>query len=251
LNPWVMRRPGAACDMRLYCFCYAGGSASIFMDWQPTLGPSIEVCAIQLPGRGARFGEPSSVDLHELTEVLAIEICKFANVPFAFFGHSLGGLLAFEVARALARTGRAEPRHLFVSACDAAQYRSKSPGYHLLDDSALIAQLAKYNGTPPAVLEHHELMALLLPSIRADFSLVENYQYLPAAPLSMPMTVLAGTEDDVDSPEQVHGWQLETDGPFRVQWFEGGHFFIHDHQQAVMDCIVKDLAPLLAASVRP
>ena len=245
-TPWIVRRPDPSKKFRLFCFSYAGGSAVSFMEWQSMLHPNVKVCGVQLPGRGARYHETPYSSLPELIETLAGAIGKMDDLPCAFFGHSLGGLLAFELARYHRRRGLMLPQHLFVSGCHAPRYRAASSDLHRLDDESLIARLRDYRGTPPEILAHRELMELVLPTIRADFSLVENYRYeADASLLDIPLTVLAGRSDSFASVEQVEGWQEETLAPCRVQWFDGDHFFIHSCQQGVIDCIHADLAPWL------
>ena len=234
-SPWLVREPKRTSRrLRLYCFCYAGGSASTYASWQAQLDPAIEVCAVQLPGRGSRMAERPFTAMPELIKALALVIGREDSLPFAFFGHSLGGLLAFELARYQKLHYMRMPEHLIVSGCDAPQFRSPSRRLHALPDHELIDVLKDFNGTPPGVLEHRELMDLLLPTIRADFALVDDYVYRPGLPLKMPITVLAGRRDD-HTVEQVEGWRKETLSDCHVHWFNGDHFFILPEQQAVLD----------------
>lgn len=236
-TPWLVRRPGPAGRLRLYCFSYAGGSAATFSEWQPVLGPDIEVCAIQLPGRGARLAEAAITSLPDLVQMIAAVTSSQGNGPFAFFGHSLGGLLAFETARYCKLHRLPMPQHLIVSGSAAPRQRDTSRQLHLLGDQELIDELRKYNGTPPAVLENRELMELLLPMIRADFSLVERYRYRAGALLDMPIAVLAGRADPHVSPAQAQGWASETTAGARVHWVDGDHFFVNAKRTAVLDCV--------------
>lgn len=242
--PWILRQPRPAPRLRLYCFSYAGGNAATYLPWQAELDAGIEVCAIQLPGRGARIAEAPYTSLAALVAALAPLVCARNTLPFAFFGHSLGGLLAFEVARYSQRHALPMPEHLFASGCDAPQYRSPPKRMHALPDAELIESLRGYNGTPPEVLAHRELMELLLPTIRADFSLAENYRYDPGAPLAIPITVLSGREDDHVDPGLVDQWQRETTAGCRIEWFDGDHFFINAQRGAVLACVGAELAAL-------
>lgn len=240
-TPWLIRRRGSAGRIRLYCFPYAGGNAFHFLAWQTALAPTIEVCAVQLPGRGERLAETPYKSLPALIETVAAVIAQQDARPFAFFGHSLGGLLAFEVARYCQRSDLTRPIHIFASGCDAPQHRSASRRLHELGDDALIAALKEYDGAPSSVFENTELMALTLPAIRSDFALAENYHYRPGPPLDIPITVLAGKLEKI-SAAQVEGWQKETTGACRIRWFEGGHFFIHSERTAVLECLKTELA---------
>ena len=247
-TPWIVRTPGLSARYRLFCFSYAGGNAVSFMEWQPAMLPGVVVCAVQLPGRGARYHEAPRNDLGALVAELAGVLGGLSDLPCAFFGHSLGALLAFELARHLERNGLMRPQHLFVSGCHAPRHRTPSE-LHLLDDDGLIEELREYQGTPPEVLAHRELMELVLPAIRADFALVGSYRYQEGPLLSMPVTVLAGRGDHFDSPLQVEGWKQETGKACRIHWFDGDHFFLRPQQQEVLACINAELAQLLAERV--
>lgn len=246
-DPWFVRQPDPARRFRLFCFSYAGGSAASFAQWQAELDPAIEVCAIQLPGRGGRFGETPCRSMPELVLRIAERVAGLRDLPFAFFGHSLGALLAFEVASYCDRHGLPMPEHLFASGCNAPQLRSPSRNLNLYSDANLISALQDYKGTPPDVLRNTELMTLLLPMVRADFSLAENYQYRARPQLGIPVSALAGMGDEYTTPEQVVGWQRETTGPFDVHWFEGDHFFLNTERRAVLDCIGAQLSDLTRA----
>lgn len=242
-SAWFIRPPslGAVRPFRLYCFAYAGGSASAFLDWQVSMPPHIEVCGIQLPGRGVRFGEPPVDNLPSLIRDLAPAFARTADRPFAFFGHSLGGLVAFELSRALAMMGAPLPRRLFVSGVHAPRYRINDRNYHLLDDVGLIDVLRNYGATPPEILAQQELLTLLLPVIRADFAMAETYAYRPGPVLPVPITALAGREDDHRSPEQVDGWSLETTAAFDAHWYDGGHFFLNRHRADIISLVLSKL----------
>jgi surfactin synthase thioesterase subunit len=243
-SPWLIRQPGGPHRLRVYCFSYGGGSAMAFRPWQAILGPEIDVCAVQLPGRGARMAETPYTDLALLIKDLAQVIAADSKLPFAFFGHSLGGIVAFELARYMQLHRLPMPLALFASGCNAPQHRNRSQGMHLLPDDALIDTLRDYNGTPPEVLANRELMELVLPMIRADFTLVEDYQYRPAPLLNIPITVLAGQRDDRSCAEQAEGWHKETSATCRIEWFEGDHFFINSERDAVLAYLAVELPKL-------
>lgn len=243
-SPWLVRRPCAAPRLRLFCFSYAGGSAAAYAQWQELLGPQVEVCALQLPGRGARMGEAPMTSLPGVVAAIADVIARQGPLPYACFGHSLGALLAFEVARYSMRQRFPLPVQLFVSGSDAPAARSGLRKLHLLPDEELIDALRQYNGTPAELLEHRELMALVLPTIRADFGLAENYVYRPSLRLPVPLTVFAGRGDDHVEPVKVEGWRAETSSQCRIHWFEGDHFFINGQRAAVVESIAATLEKL-------
>ncbi|HYD80014.1 MAG TPA: alpha/beta fold hydrolase [Paucimonas sp.] len=240
-SEWIIHQPNAQRRFRLYCFSYAGGGAASYLPWQTALDPGIEICAVQLPGRGARLHETPYTSWPELIQQLALATVCQNNLPYAFFGHSLGGLVAFELARFCKRYLLPMPRRLFVSGCAAPQRREPFAPLHELGDDALIEKLKEYDGTPPELLSNRELMALVLPTVRADFALVANYRYRPTLPLETPITILAGRSDDRVSEAQAEGWRAQTTGDFRLHWFEGGHFFIHSARHKVLDCLAKEL----------
>lgn len=240
-TPWLVRQPGVDARMRLYCFSYAGGSAASYAPWRRALHPAIELCAVQLPGRGARFGEAPYTDFPELVRELGASMGLQDDLPFAFFGHSLGGLVAFELARHCRQLGYAAPQRLIVSGCEAPRHGGPSERLHELPDDDFIEALGSYNGTPQEILRNQELMSLLLPGIRADFALAADYRYQPGPPLPMPITVLAGRQDHHTKHSLLDGWHAETTSACQIRWFHGDHFFIDSERQSVLDRICSDL----------
>lgn len=187
-------------------------------------------------------------DLDGVLEALTSVIRDHARPPFAFFGHSLGALLAFELTLRLRRAGLAMPERLIVSAACAPPCRGTLRRLHELDDDALLQALRDYNGTPPEALAHRELMKLLLPAIRADFQLLHNYRYGAEAALDLPITVLAGRRDTHVPAASLEGWQECSTAPVRRQWFEGDHFFLHTEAHSVLSVLNADLATIGAAA---
>lgn len=231
--------------MRLFCFSYAGGSAASYYSWQAALDPAIEVCAIALPGRGARLGEPPVRSLALLVETLARIIGRERDLPFAFFGHSLGALVAFEVARHCQRNGAPMPERLFLSGSAAPPNRPLSRRLHELDDASLIAALRQYNGAPAAVLDEPELMALMLPTVRADFALAADYAYQREPALAVPLSVYGGEHDQHVCFDGLKQWRHETTGPTSLHCFPGDHFFIQSARQAVLAQLKSELTAML------
>lgn len=244
-NPWLVGAPLRERRLRMYCFAYAGGNAAVFQPWQARLAPDIEVCAVQLPGRGMRFGETLFTAMPALVEALAPAISHPDGVPFVFFGHSLGALVAFELARHVARHRQPGPQHLIVSGCAAPRDRPPRRALHALPEEEFIAALREYNGTPAEILEHRELMDLVSPTLRADFAIVETYEYRTAPPLAIPISVFAGTGDDRVSPEHAKAWSKETTRPTALHWFDGDHFFVNSARDAVLEKLRTELAYLV------
>ncbi len=242
-SAWIATRPGAhAPRARLFCFPYAGGSAHEFLAWQDMLGPAIEVCAVQLPGRGARWSETPYTRIDMLVHDLAPHVLPLLDRPYAFFGHSLGALVAFELCRRLHLQQAPLPSRLFASGCGAPQRRRPPGGLHVLPEEAFIETLRVFNGTPPAVLAQRELMALLLPTLRADFEIAELYAYRPGVRLALPVTVLAGRADGEIDEAQLRAWSLETTGDCELHWFDGDHFFVHSSRDAVIAAVAAHMA---------
>jgi len=230
-TPWIScPNPRPQASWRLFCFPYAGGSARIYRDWAFSLPPQVEVCPVELPGHGRRIAETPLNRLDVLVQNLGQSLLPWLDKPFTCFGHSLGSLIAFELVRWLRYHHRPEPQHLWISAARAPQLPVTDPPIHALPETELIAELRRYNGTPAAILDNTELMELLLPTIRADFALLETYRYQPQLPLTCSITALAGSQDPIVSSEEIAPWQVHTVGAFSLNVVSGGHFFVHKPQ---------------------
>lgn len=242
LNRWVTcPKPNPQAKLRLFCFHYAGGGASVFRTWSDSLPQSLEVCAIELPGRGKRLMEPAFNQLEPLVQKLTSALLPYLDKPFAFFGHSMGGLVSFELARLLRRDYGLIPVHLLVSSHRAPQIPDPDPPIHALPEPELLQELRRFNGTPEAVLENAELMQLLLPTLRADFAVIETYAYTPEAPLNCPITVFGGLQDQEVSYDELEAWREQTNAAFLLQMFPGDHFFLHSDQLPLLQSLSRTL----------
>lgn len=240
-TPWVTaigQNPHAL--LRLFCFPYAGGGTSAFRGWASKV-PQVEVCPIQLPGREARLAEPPLTRLSLLAETLAPAIAAFQDIPYAFFGHSLGALISFEVARQLRRLGQRQPVHLIASGRMAPQIKDEKPSRHILTDDALLEELRHLEGTPSLILEDPELVQFFLPIIRADFEICETYLYSPEPPLDCPISAFGGEGDDRVHLEGLAAWELQTRDRFALRMFPGNHFFLRDCESSLLRVIIQDL----------
>ncbi|MEC4812538.1 MAG: thioesterase domain-containing protein [Scytonema sp. PMC 1069.18] len=234
-------KPNPRASLRLFCFPYAGGGASIFRLWSEQLPTEIEVCSIQFPGRESRLKEPLFTQLLLLAETIAPVLRPYLNIPFAFFGHSMGALVAFEVARQLRRLGDSEPVHLFVSSRPAPQIPIFNP-IHQLPDSDFIAELRdRYNAIPDILLQNPEMMELFLPILRADITILETYSYKIEPLLNYPISAFGGLQDNCVSQNDISAWRDQTCQPFTLQMFNGGHFFLKEKQYPLLQTIGQEL----------
>ncbi|MEO0405787.1 MAG: alpha/beta fold hydrolase, partial [Cyanobacteria bacterium P01_A01_bin.135] len=230
MTPWLScPKPNPQARQRLFCFPYAGGSSRIYWDWPQQL-PQVEVCLIELPGRGRRMADPPITQLSQLVPQLSQALLPWLDRPFACFGHSLGALMAFELSHWLRQHQQPMPNHLWVSAARAPHLTSPDPLIHGLPRAEFMVELRRYNGTPAAILENVELMDLMLPTLRADFALLETYRYQARSPLPCPVAALWGKADDIVAPEEIEPWQVHTQGAFSLTAIPGDHFFIHQPQ---------------------
>lgn len=244
---WVLRfRHNPQARLRLFCLPPAGGGASTFRTWWTLLPSEVEVCAIQPPGRESRLSEPPLTQLALLVQPLAQAILPYCTMPFAVFGHSLGSLVGFELARQLRRERRPGPLQLFVSGRIAPQLADLNPPIHRLPDPEFLQELRRYNGTPEEVLRHAELMQLLLPLLRADFAMHETYTYVAEEPLDCPIAAFGGMQDSQVGWDQLAAWQIQTRQPFTLHMLPGDHFFIHSARTLLLQALTQELTQLLA-----
>jgi medium-chain acyl-[acyl-carrier-protein] hydrolase len=245
---WAVAKPRRSALAKLFCFPYAGGSAAIFRSWAHDLPDSVEVHALQLPGRAGRIAETPFTDLSSLIAAIGPGTAALLDRPFAFFGHSLGAVVAFELARWLRCQHRLLPEQLFVSGRRAPQVPPRDPPNYAKSDADLIASLHEMNGTPPEILGHEELLGLMLPTLRADFQLVETYVHTPDRPLACPITVFAGAADPETEPAHLEAWRTQTCGRFTLHTIGGDHFFLNSHRLDLLRLVGAELAPILAAN---
>lgn len=215
-----------------------------FRPWQDFFFGKVEIWALQLPGRSARVQEPFFTQMPPLVDAVTEQLLPWLDRPFAFFGHSMGATLSFEVASKLSRERELEPWHLFVSGRRAPHRPSQAPIYHL-PEPQFIERLRRFNGTPEEILEHQEFLQLLIPMLRADFEVIETYEYIPRPLLRCPITALGGLRDENVGQEHLIAWNELTSGRFSMHMFSGNHFFLNSEQQALLQIMSKELQPLL------
>jgi pyochelin biosynthesis protein PchC len=235
-DAWIRRfHPGPAGAPRLVCFPHAGGSASFFYPVSEALGGAVEVLALQYPGRQERRKEEPIREIHALADTLTDVLRPWTAEPFAFFGHSMGAILAYEVALRLAQEGTA-PVVLFASGRRApSTHRMET--VHQRDDDGVVEELKKLAGTEAALLADEELLRMILPAIRADYTAIETYTPRPGPVLTCPVSVLVGDSDPAVTLAEAQKWQDHTTGPFDLRSFTGGHFYLTGHQREVIALI--------------
>lgn len=227
--------------MRLFCLPYAGGGAMTYRRWADSLSPSVEVCAVELPGRGMRLREKPFTRLDALVEAIAIAIRPDLDKPLALFGHSMGAIVSFELARLLRRQYGIDPVYLFVSGRRAPQIPHPKPPTYNLPEPAFLAELRRLNGTPAAVLENTELLQLVLPTVRSDFEALETYRYQPEPPLDCAIAAFGGLSDAETNIQELEAWTEQTTAAFSLYMLPGDHFFLDSAQAQIVQCLTQHL----------
>ncbi|MGB1009785.1 MAG: thioesterase II family protein [Thiolinea sp.] len=242
-NPWLTNfnlKPHNR--IRLFALPYSGAGAGMYFSWSKHFHANgIDLIAIQPPGREQRIHEKPITHLPDLVGEILNSIYPLTDQDFAFFGHSLGGLIAFELTQKLIKEGKKIPKHLFVSAFRSPDIPNPNPELHQLNDSVFLKKIAEYGGTPDTILKNNELMALLLPILRADFKLLETYRYQPTKPMSCPITLFNGEKDAIVKPVHMSNWRHHTNTRFRKVVFPGNHFFINDNRKEIISEITNQL----------
>jgi medium-chain acyl-[acyl-carrier-protein] hydrolase len=242
LGSWIAgHEPNPQARLRLFCFPYAGGSASMFRIWSNALPADVEACPIQLPGRSTRLMERPFTDLSSLIQVLAQALSSLLDKPFAIFGHSLGALVGFELARQLRRQYGVSPARLFISAGCAPQIPRRGSPIHTLPAKEFLAEVRRLNGIPKEVLEHDELMEIVIPLLRADFALYEAYVYSAEPPLNCPISAFGGLQDRKVTHRDLEAWRDQTTGAFSLRMLPGDHFFLNTTQPLLLQMISQQL----------
>lgn len=246
VTSWLVApTPNPQARLRLFCFPYAGGNALIYRQWQAILPPSVAVCPVQLPGRGKRIQERPFDRFQPLVEEAVSALLPFFDKPFAFLGHSMGGLISFELARQLRRHSYPMPAQLFVSGRRAPQLPSREGPTYDLPEAEFLDALRRLQGTPAEVLQQPELMELMLPLLRADFAVCETYAYTAEPPLDCPISVFGGLQDTDVERGQLEAWTTQTTAAARLRMLPGDHFFINSQQPLFLRTLTRDLEQLL------
>lgn len=228
--------------LRVFCLPYAGAGASAFRLWDREFPDHVELISLQPPGRERRISEPLSGSVPDIVAMLATDIADLLDLPFAFFGHSMGALLAFEAARELRRRNLPGPVHVVASGMRAPQTPRRTRELHGLPDEQLVAELRRLGGTPDQVFAEPELLALVLPALRADLTACETYDYRPEPPLACPISAWRGTTDREVNDDELAAWRRETAAGFSMRRFAGGHLYPVTAMPVVTAALVATLA---------
>jgi surfactin synthase thioesterase subunit/aryl carrier-like protein len=241
LERWIVhRQPQPEARLRLFCFHFLGGGASAFAEWQESLADEIEVCPVQLPGREERLQEPALEDMGDLAAALSHELLPLLDRPFAFYGHSMGALIAFSLARQLRRK-QLLPVHLFVGGYFAPHAPNPfvtREDLHAVDLDAAVRRMFE---APEALLENREFMQALLPTVQADSRLVGSYAHTEEPPLECPITAFGGLRDEEVSADDLAQWQSHTASDFRLLLLPGKHLFLFSQRQPLLAVIRREL----------
>jgi medium-chain acyl-[acyl-carrier-protein] hydrolase len=242
LDKWIpFRNEGPAVRCRLFCFPHAGGNAAFYRPLRHLMPPEVDFCPLELPGRAARLEEPPCTSMSALMERLGRALQPLMGVPFGFFGHSVGACMAFEAARQLRSVDGRIAVHLFVSSRGSPKFASADTSQaRPPSDRDLLAILDRFGGTPAAVMQRPELIAALLPALRADLLLVAGYAVDRGDRIACPITAFAGA-DDVTHHGSLEAWSDFTRGKFRTCIFPGGHFYFSPAGAALAGETIEDL----------
>lgn len=240
---WIMYPdPAPDAPVRLFCLPYAGGGASLYRSW-PSLLPTVEVAAVQLPGRETRLEERPYDRIEPLVAALVDSVTAHLDKPYAIFGHSLGARIGFELAREIRRRGLPEPGMLFVSAGQAPHIpRAPFPPLHAMSDRGLLRMIQQMQTVPPDVLDDPEQMLSLLPLMRADMNIANSYEYTDEPALACAIRVFGGTADRQVREDDLYGWQAHTTSSFLVRMLAGEHLMIRYRSSEITKSISDDLA---------
>jgi len=226
--------------INLFCLPFAGGSKTAYYRFTELAPEALTIIPLELPGRGTRYSEPLLTDLHAMVDDIMAQIRPRLSQPYALYGHSMGALLCYLLAKRIAQEKLNAPLHLFLTGKGAPSILFNRKIRHLMPQEELVADLQQMGGMPDIVLKDHKLLDLFLPIIRADFQAVESFRYEEPARLDLPLTVITGSEESI-ADEKIKPWQLETFATVTFRKLPGGHFFIFNYSREILEMITHAL----------
>lgn len=242
---FIYPKPVRHARLRLICFPYAGGGSMIYRNWAEHLPEDVELCCAQLPGRESRIREPFYHRVEPLVEAIAEAIPPYLDKPFVFFGHSMGALISYELARLLKERSNIQPAALFVSARRAPQVPNTETPMHDLPEGEFLEELKRLNGTPQEVLNSPELLEMIQPLLRADFAVCETYDFKQGALLDCPISAFGGLKDIEVPREKLEPWREQTTSYFVLRMLPGDHFFLHSSKRLLIQMLSQELLHLM------
>jgi medium-chain acyl-[acyl-carrier-protein] hydrolase len=248
-NRWAVRlRPKQRPLLRLFCFPYSGAGASAFNAWHAAFPEEIEIVAVEYPGHGQRLAEPLSREMNLLVDAASEGLLPLLDLPFAFFGHSLGALVAFEVARTLSKRAGLLPAALFLSGHSAPHIQPREESIANLPDDELVQRICQLNGTADHLLDLPEMRELFLPIFRADFSMCDAYTCRAEDPLLCPIFVCGGVSDPYVPMEDLAQWYNHAARHFECRLFPGDHFYLHASRPALLSYVIQQVLASLSTA---
>jgi len=240
---FTIPKPNKSAKYRLFCFPYAGGSASTYAKWPNKFNDNVELVLIQPPGRGSRFNEVAHTSMESIVLELMESASYITSLPYVFFGHSLGSRVSFELLLKLQASNFPAPEYLIASGSRAPHVPRPGASSYNLPQHEFIEVLKSYGGTPKEIFEQPELMRTLLPLLRADFKISDTFQSKIIS-INCPLLVLGGDADNIVSTEQLKAWSEVSNGNIQIRLIKGDHFFIDSQQQLVIDNIQNLLSKI-------
>lgn len=246
-SPWITNVSKNNVKYRLFCFPFAGAGSNIYRSWINELSPDIDVCPIQLPGRENRMTEPALDNVHDVVRFIAPEIAQYTDVPYAFFGHCIGALISYELALKMKKLGLNSPDHLYISAFRAPDQKNPNRELHQLNDDDLKLEIKGYGGFSDEVLANDDIMRSIIPMLRADFALHEKYRYTGKEDVDCPVTLFYGDQDHIVRKEHMESWEKVSSHNVDLHSISGGHFFIIQKREEVLDIIRNQVGQMCSA----
>jgi medium-chain acyl-[acyl-carrier-protein] hydrolase len=244
MMPWIKLSKVENDYFRVFCFPYSGATAQVFRPLTQLLPKGISVYSYELPGRGRRFGEEIPGTISEIIEEIHLSIVGMLDKPYVFLGHSLGGILSYEMARHIKAHGHPLPRHLFVTGIRAPQVPKREKNTFDLPRNEFIEKIKEMGGTPSEIFSNEEMLDIMVPILRKDFQIYETYSFTADIPVPFPITAIGGIDDKFVTREDLELWSIHTSSLFEIHMLKGDHFFIHDNMNRIAQLITKAVSSL-------